>query len=66
MNTSDPSHQRLQAFAEAVKAKTEAPVQGQPEEQLRAPFENFVVGEVSPDRPLDRTVSSRTTARLRN
>ena len=44
MNASDRTRLRLQAFAEAVKAKTEAPLQGQPEEQLRAPFENFVVG----------------------
>ena len=40
-------HHRLQAFAESVKAKTGAPVQGQPEEQLRAPFENFVASEAT-------------------
>ena len=47
MNASDLTHHRLQAFAEAVKTKTEAPVRGQPEEQLRAPFENFVAGEAT-------------------
>ena len=47
MNASDLIHHRLQAFAESVKAKTGAPVQGQPEEQLRAPFENFVASEAT-------------------
>ena len=47
MNVRDPIHHRLQAFAETVKAKTGAPVHGQPEEQLRGPFENFVVGEAT-------------------
>ena len=44
MNASDLTHHRLQTFAEAVKAKTAALVLGQPEEQLRAPFESFVAG----------------------
>ena len=44
MDASDLIHHRLQAFAEAVKAKTAGLVLGQPEEQLRAPFENFVAG----------------------
>ena len=44
MNASNLIHHRLQAFAEAVKAKTAILVLGQPEEQLRAPFESFVVG----------------------
>ena len=44
MDASDLIHHRLQAFAEAVKAKTAVLVLGQPEEQLRAPFESFVVG----------------------
>ena len=44
MDANDLIHHRLQAFAEAVKAKTAVLVLGQPEEQLRAPFESFVVG----------------------
>ena len=44
MNASDSIQHRLQAFAEAVKVKMESLVQGQPEEQLRGPFENFVAG----------------------
>ena len=40
-------HDALREFAEAVKAKTAAPAGGQPEEQLRGPFETLLsrVGE---------------------
>ena len=44
MDANDLIHHRLQVFAEAVKAKTEAFVLGQPEDQLRAPFESFIMG----------------------
>ena len=44
MDSGDLIHHRLQAFAESVKAKTAVLVLGQPEEQLRAPFESFVAG----------------------
>ena len=44
MDASDLIHHRLQAFAESVKSKTAVLVLGQPEEQLRAPFESFVAG----------------------
>ena len=44
MDSGDLIYHRLQAFAESVKAKTAVLVLGQPEEQLRAPFESFVAG----------------------
>ena len=51
MNANDLIHHHLQAFAEAVKAKTAVLVLGQPEEQLRAPFESFVVGALLENKP---------------
>jgi len=42
MNTTFHIHAALQEFAATVKEKTTQSTQGQPEEQLRAPFENFL------------------------
>ena len=42
MNTTAPIHTALQAFAAAVTDKLTQITHGEPEEQLRAPFENFM------------------------
>jgi hypothetical protein len=47
MNKSTLIHQTLQHFAEAVKAKMTQLVAGQPEDQLRGPFENLMTAVAS-------------------
>ena len=42
MNTTTPMHAALQEFAAAVTDKLMQITLGEPEEQLRAPFENFM------------------------
>ena len=42
MNTTSPIHTALQEFAAAVTDKLTQITHGEPEEQLRAPFENFM------------------------
>ena len=42
MNTTTPMHAALQEFAAAVADKLMQITLGEPEEQLRAPFENFM------------------------
>ena len=42
MNTTAPIHTALQEFAAAVTDKLTQITHGEPEEQLRAPFENFM------------------------
>lgn len=44
MNKSVSIHEALQAFAGTVKAKTTQLTAGEPEDQLRGPFENFMAG----------------------
>jgi len=41
-STTKTTYQALQAFAESVKAKLSTLTRGEPEDQLRAPFENFM------------------------
>ncbi len=42
MSFTDPIHEALREFANAVQAKTAAPGRGQPEDQLRGPFETLL------------------------
>lgn len=42
MPSADPIHEALREFADAVRAKTAAQGRGQPEEQLRGPFETLL------------------------
>ncbi|MBN1928526.1 MAG: hypothetical protein JW764_03185 [Chlorobiaceae bacterium] len=47
MTITNPIHKALQAFAAAVTEKMNQLTLGEPEEQLRTPFDNFMNGGVS-------------------